>query len=181
MSRKIESTALQVAGVAALYVGLYHLSGLITENEQISSVASIFFLPAFVRLLAFLIIGFWSIPALFIAALLCLDLGLDFADRVIVSGFLALGAPLGIAAVSQLIGLEPSLESLTPRQLLLLSIGSALGSSGLYNLGLIVVGFEQYDFFTQLVTFVGDITGTWALIYLIKILLTIYGRTLRSD
>lgn len=172
---------MQIVGFAALYVALYQLSELITENESFSGVATIFFLPAFVRLLAFLMIGFWSIPALFIAAMFCVDFGLDFTDRAILSAFLALGAPIGIATTSFLIGLEPSLESLTPRQLLWLSIGSALGSSGSYNLGLVVVGIENYHLSTQWVTFVGDITGTWAVIYLIKIVLTIYGRSLRSD
>lgn len=181
MHHHFKATSIQIVAFAALYVALYELSGKISHNEGFAGVASIFFLPAFVRLLAFLTIGFWSIPALFIAALFCVDLGLDMMDRTIVSAFLAVGAPIGIAISSNLIKLTPSLESLTARQLLWLSIGSALGSSVSYHLGLTVIGFDEHNWSSQWYAFVGDVTGTWAIIYLIKIILTIYGRSLRPD
>lgn len=167
------------AGIAAilvaLYVGLFHVSGMLAGNEAFGGVASIFFLPAFVRLLGFLVIGYWAIPALFLAALPCVDLGLNIADRAIVAAFLATGAPLGIALAAQLCKLRPSLSNLTPLRLLWLSIGSSLGNAIFYHLGLNIVGHGAA---AHLATFIGDAAGTWAVIYAIKAALTLRGHKL---
>lgn len=162
---------------AALYVVLYHLSDLISGNLAFGGIASLFFLPAFVRLLAFLIIGYWSIPFLFVAAMLCVDLGLTLEGKIVLSTFLAIGAPLGIAAASRALDLDHSLANLTSRKLLLLSAGSAFGNAIAYNTALALLGLKAQTFLSHAITFIGDVAGTWALIYLVKASLTLTART----
>jgi hypothetical protein len=177
LHNKALKTAASGVGFAALYVSLYQLSGLISGNEAFGGVASAFFLPAFVRLLAFLIIGYWSIPALFVAALICVDLGLGLDARIIVAAFLATGAPLGIAFVMRAIDLDLSLSNLTPGRLLWLSIGSSMGNTIFYQIGITLAGVRTHGPLDDVVTFVGDTAGTWAIIYLLKLALTVLGRT----
>lgn len=166
------------AFIVVLYVTLYYLTGLLAANELPFAVASLFFLPAFARLLGFLVIGYWSIPALFIAGLFCVDLGLGLSDRVLVSAFIATGAPLAIGTVSRLLQLQPSLTNLPPIRLLWLSLASSFGNMVFYNTGLALVGLEYFKPQVLAATFIGDAVGTWAVISVIKIGLTAYGRSI---
>jgi hypothetical protein len=51
--------ALISVALSVLYIALYYLSDWLVGNEAVGGVASIFFLPAFVRLLGFLLVGYW--------------------------------------------------------------------------------------------------------------------------
>lgn len=164
------------AFIVVLYVALYYLTGLLAAENLPVAVASLLFLPAFARLLGFLVIGYWSIPALFIAGLFCVDLGLGFSDRVLVSAFIATGAPLAIGTMSRLLHLQPSLTNLTAIRLLWLSLASSFGNMIFYNTGLALVGLEFFQPQVLAATFIGDALGTWAIIYVIKLGLTSWGR-----
>lgn len=169
-----------LAALAALYVLLYRLSDQIAGNEALGFAASIFFLPAFVRLLGFLIAGFQIIPALFGAALLCVDLGLGFSDRFTVSAFLAIGGPCGAYLASRWCGLTPDLVNLTPLRLLAVSVGCAAGNAISYELGLTVVGLAGGGYGRIITILAGDALGTWAIIYVLKFALNLMGRSLKA-
>ena len=169
---KIQFAAL----IVALYVALYYLTGFLHSENLPTAVASLLFLPAFARLLGFLVIGYWSIPALFIAGLFCVDLGLGFSDRILISAFIATGAPLAIGTASRLLQLQPSLTNLTPIRLLWLSLASSFGNMIFYNTGLASVGLNFFQPKDLAATFIGDAAGTWAIISVIKLSLTSWGR-----
>jgi hypothetical protein len=173
--------ALISVALSVLYIALYYLSDWLVGNEALGGVASIFFLPAFVRLLGFLLVGYWVIPALFVAGLFCVDLGLGMESKVAVSAAIAIGGPLGVAIVSRLSGLKPSLSNLTPLRLLLLSAGCSLGNSIAYHFTLEVLGVAEHSSLGHLYVFLGDMIGTWLVIYCIKLATefasTIYSRT----
>lgn len=164
------------AFITLLYISLYYLTGALVTNEVPIAIASLLFLPAFARLLGFLVIGFWSIPALFVAGLFCVDLGLNLTEQVVVSGFIATGAPLGIWLAAYLMRLEPALSNLTPSRLLWLSLASSLGNTIFYNTGIALVGVDDFNFELSTIIFIGDAVGTWVMISVIKIGLTAYGR-----
>jgi hypothetical protein len=167
------------AFIVALYVSLYYLTGKLVGNYLPTAVASFLFLPAFARLLGVLVIGLWSIPALFIAGLFCVDLGLSWDDRIVVAAFIATGAPLGIKIASSLQRLEPTLSNLTPARLLWLSLASSFGNMIFYNLSMALVGVGDFNPALSATTFIGDALGTWAVISVIKIGLTVYGRLIK--
>lgn len=168
-----------LAGLTVLYVLLYRLSGYVSSNEALASAASIFFLPAFVRLLGYLIAGLWAVPALFVAALFCVDLGLGLEERILVSAFLAVGGPLGAHFTSRLIHLDRSLSNLSPLRLLAVSLGCAAGNALFYETALALVGMPGGGPARLAAILLGDTLGTWAIIYVLKLSLTIWGRTLR--
>ncbi len=168
------------AFIVVLYVALYYLTGLLAAENLPVAVASLLFLPAFARLLGFLVIGYWSIPALFIAGLFCVDLGLGLSDRVLVSAFIATGAPLAIGTTSRLLQLQPSLTNLTPIRLLWLSLASSFGNMIFYNTSLVLVGLGGFRPKVLTATFLGDALGTWAIIYVIKLSLTSWGRWVQN-
>lgn len=169
-----------LVALIALYIILYRMSDLLAGNEVIGMAASILFLPAFVRLLGYLVFGFWAVPALFVAAMACVDLGLPSSDRLVVAMLLALGGPLGAHLVSRWCRLEPGLANLSPLRLLAISLGCASGNALFYETGLALVGVPNGGAVRAMYILLGDTLGTWAIIYLIKIGLTFGGRMLRT-
>ena len=154
---------------AILYIALFKLTVLIGVQGYFGGSASPIFLPAFVRLLAFLVLDYWAIPSLFVAGLFCVDLGLGMEGRAVVSAFLAIGGPLGTSIASHAIGVRPNLANLTPVKLLSLSLACALGNAIFYNIGLAIAGIEMHFAARFFVIFAGDVLGTWVMIYAIKL------------
>jgi len=164
---------LKIAGLALLYIILYEANALLHLRWSDNAVAAIIFLPAFVRLFSFLMIGLWSILALFLAALWCIELGLDPVEQSVLALFLASGGPLGAYTACRFLTISNDLGDLTPSKLLALSVACCLGSNAGYHLGLRMIGFPDQGVIVQLTTFTGDIVGTWAIIYVLKTMLTV--------
>lgn len=167
-----------------VYIALYHLSDVFTSVQGVAGVASIFFLPALVRLLGFLIVGYWIIPTLFAASTFlsvtnAYDLGPGLVPEMIIAAFSAVGGPFGVFVASRLGKLQPSLANLTPLRLLGLSIGCAAGNVVSQHLAWRVIGESDYSPVRDLAMFFGDFAGTWAIIYLIKTVLTVGSRSIR--
>ncbi len=154
-----------------LYVALFYISDfLFGGSENFYGIASFVFLPAFIRLIGFLIIGYRIIPFLFVSALFCIDLGLGFSDKVILAAFLAAGGPLGAALVAGLLRIATDLRGVSPKDLFFLSLGCAFGNALFYHLGLTAINFEGHSLSSHIAVFIGDLIGTWLLIYIIKII-----------
>lgn len=154
-----------------LYVALYYLSDWMAGNQALGGIAGLIFLPAFIRLLGFLVIDYWIIPALFVAGLFCVDLGLGLSGKVVVSAFLSVGGPFGVFVVSRLCKLKPSLSNLTPLRLLWLSAGCSLGNTFFYHFGLEAAGVREHSPMGYLYVFAGDMIGGWVFIYFLKLLI----------
>lgn len=174
-------SAMFCVALTCLYVALYYLSDWMAGNEALGGVAGLFFLPAFVRLLGFLVVEFWVIPALFVAGLFCVDLGLGFAGKAVVSSFIAVGGPFGIFVVSRLCKLKPSLSNLTPLHLLWLSAGCSLGSSIFYHFGLDAVGVGEHALRDHFYVVIGDMVGMWIVIYAIKMVVDFVANVRRKQ
>lgn len=184
MTALVRTTAL-CGAFAALYVVLYHFSSLISASQGFQGVASALFLPAFVRLLGFLLIGYWIIPALFLGgAFLSLTGSYDLAPGVtvelVMTAFTAVGGPFGVFVASRVGRLQPSLENLTALRLMGLSIGCAAGNAVFHRMAIEVVGITPGNVQQDFVIFFGDFVGTWVIIYLIKTVLTLYGYARRT-
>lgn len=164
-----------------LYATTYRLfQGMGIYHELISFNPWLFYPPAFLRLAAFLLIGYWSIPALFIAGFCCIDFGMTLRGIAIVSAFCAVGGPLAVDLTAKAISLRASLINLTPLRLLILSLACAMGNAIFMKMGLSIVNYETSKMPDYLSIVIGDTIGTWVMIYLIKTVLTVYGRSLKS-
>jgi hypothetical protein len=183
MTSSIARDIMTSGALAVLFVVLYQISGLISGNQAIGGIVSLFFLPAFVRLLGFLLVGYWIIPTLFLTSMYLTvtgtyDLGPGYGAEVIMGAFTAVGGPLGAFLASRIGKLDPTLENLTPLRLLLLSLGCSAGNGIFHEMALRLAGFPATPEFDAAYVLVGDLVGTWAIIYLIKTALTLYGRSI---
>lgn len=150
-------------------------------NELISFNPWLFYPAAFLRLAAFLVIGYWCIPALFVAGFfMCIDFGMDLTGIAIVSAFCAVGGPFAVDMTARAISLRASLSNLTPSRLLILSLACAIGNATFMKIGLSIVNYETSKMPDYLSIVIGDTIGTWVIIYLIKGTLTLYGKSLKN-
>lgn len=157
------------------YVLLYQLNSILMGTEAFGGIASLIFLPAFVRLLGFLFLGLWAIVPLFFAALICVDLGLNFFEQFFVSLALSCGAPLALRVICSIIKISPMLDDLNARKLILLSSASAFGSAAAYHLALLSIGNVSTSNLILIATVIGDALGTWTIIYALKLILNLGG------
>jgi hypothetical protein len=178
---EFEKTSLRAAAITGtiltiFYLLLFQLNASIVGTFETHGIATLIFLPAFTRLLGFLLIGFWAAPFLFIGAAISLDFGLDLRAQITVAALLELGAPAALM-LTQKAGLHrPPLKFLTARQLLALSLVAALGSATTYHIGLWLAGLEVYSVQSFATATFGNAAGAWAVMYAIKIVLMAVGK-----
>lgn len=166
-------------GISSAYVALFYISDILAGTQAVAGFASVFFLPAFVRLLGFLLIGMWVAPALLLAGTLLVltdsyDLGLGVEAEMIVTLVAAFSGPLGAATVARFSELKPNLENLNPTRLLVLSIGCSGANTIGYSLTLESLGLSRHESYVFFAIFVGDMVGTWVIIYMIKLIMDLY-------
>lgn len=178
MNEKFSYRAIAITGtiLTIFYLLLYQLNAGIVGTFETHGIAALVFLPAFARLLGFLLIGFWAAPFLFLGAALSLDFGLDLRAQITVAALLEVGAPAALVLI-QMAGLHrPPLKHLTGRQLLVLSLVAALGSAITYHIGLSLAGLEVYSARSFATTVFGNAAGAWAVMYAAKIVMTVVGK-----
>lgn len=138
-----------------------------------------FYPPAFVRLAAFLILGFWSVPFIFFAQLILNPFGFEWLKHAFLALTTAGGAPLGAALAARALGLTQNLSNLNGVRLLLISLFAALFNALAIRLTLSLKGVPEEVLPDMLSIMIGDTIGAWTIIYLIKITLTWRGRAAR--
>lgn len=169
---------------ALAYIALYWLSDFAFENQNIKGAVGLFFLPAFIRLLGLLVIGLWIVPALFAAGLFLTatglyDLGAGHGAELLVTLVTAFGGPMAAFAAAQLAGVQYDLRNLTPLKLLILSLACSLGNAIAYGIALRLIDRDLFAIEVYFEIFVGDMIGTWLVIYLIKFAGEAYARNSR--
>ncbi len=136
----------------------------------------IFYPPAFVRLCAFLVLGFWSVPFIFMAQMFVYSyVTFDPAallDDTFVAFATSIGAPLGAALAARAVSLKPNLSNLTGLNLLALSVAGACSNALFLRVGLLVAGKDGSSLPHYSSIIVGDTLGTWVVIYVLKVALT---------
>lgn len=138
-----------------------------------------FYPPAFVRLAAFLILGFWSVPFIFFAQLILNPFGFEWLQHAFLALTTAGGAPLGAALAARALGLTQNLSNLNGVRLLLISLFAGLFNALAIRLTLSLQGVAEEVLPDMLSIMIGDTIGAWTIIYLIKITLTWRGRAAR--
>ncbi len=157
----------------ALYVGLFGLTHALIGVQSFDGLVSLLFLPAFVRLMAFLVIDFWTIPLLFLSGYVCILFGwYDVApgNSVEISATVAMafGSTLGTWVAMRLRRVRADLFALSPLDLLWLSIGCSLGNALLQSLALYLALTTPPHFGVMAAIFWGDTLGTWLTILLVR-------------
>jgi len=173
VAENLASKVGETAFFAVLYIVLFYASDALVDAQHYQGVASWFFLPAFVRLLGFLMIGLRIIPALLVSSLFLVasggyDFGPGYAPDLVVAVATAVGGPIGAWAVAAWTKLDRNLAELSPPLLLALSAGCAFGNALAFEIAIIINGLDVPSLKVFASMFVGDMLGTWAVLYALK-------------
>jgi hypothetical protein len=140
------------------------------------------YLPAGVRLLATLLFAeAGAIGLLLVSWYVCfVEFFPNDAVRSIVGGILASASPyLVYRTMQHFSGLQPSLQNLTPKRLLILSVMFSLASPFLHHLWFAFYEQKENLGASFVVMAAGDLGGTLVVLYLAKLLLWCFGRAKR--
>lgn len=171
--RQIVSTG---AVLTVSYVILFQFNANIISAPENAEVATLVFLPAFVRLLGFLLIGLCSFPFLFLAAALCLNFELNLGVQLTLAAFLEVGAPLSLLLFRKIMPVQLTFAYITGRQLFAWSLVAAIGSAMTYHIGLSITQLESFSVKSFATAAAGNAAGTFIICYAIKIALTFFGK-----
>jgi len=160
----VQGAALQVLSVACAWLFSYHVSvdwmAYFSFNHETFWV----FLPAGVRLVAVILFGWVGVVGLFIGSVLTPD-DVPFSHVLLLSAVSALGPKLALITGRRLLHLTPTLVSLKPIHLVVLTL-VASSYNALMRVGLMqFLGNSQF-LFNLLPMFVGDLVGTFMIFYL---------------
>lgn len=162
-----------IAGIAALWVGLYWLNDWVFHFLEKTQAANWIFLPAALRLIAVLV---WGVPGA-----LGLWLGTTVTSSqvfgawtpavLIAAPMSALAPLLAVAVMRGPLRLRPDLGGLSIGDLTQLALANATCSAMLHSLAFLVLNdpiANPADIFVMLV---GDLIGTLVVLYVVKLAL----------
>jgi hypothetical protein len=157
---RVVSVATHLAVVAGVWVCLYVLNDWLFSQVAISVYASWIFLPAALRMLAVLLCGWVGVAGLFIGSLMTAFAGLS-----------ALAPMMAYLLCIRWFNWQSDLRGLSATQLVVLSLLVALIGASMHNLHLIGIGAIDSFGPTFVTMFVGDMAGTFIVLYAAKFLL----------
>ena len=164
----------QVLFVASVWVLLYVLNDWLFDQVAISAYASWVFLPAALRMLAVLLCGWVGVVGLFVGSLITgiythglLDPGM----LVVLAGLSALSPMVAFLVCTRWFGWRSDLRGLSATQLVVLSLLVSLCGAGLHNMHLLAIGAIETIGQTFVTMFVGDMVGTFVVLYTAKFLI----------
>ena len=165
------SVLTQLVCIAGFWVFLYILNDWLFSNAAISQYASWIFLPAALRMLAVLLCGWTGVLGLFIGSFITGYYTHNFTDPsmvIVLAGLSALSPMVAYIVCARLFGLRSDLQGLSASQLVTLSVVVALVGSTLHNLHFVAIGATNAFSDTFIAMFVGDLIGTFAMLYAAK-------------
>lgn len=171
-----------ILGTALLYFGCFYLNKAFFGTLEFSTGVNWIFLPAGLRLLCTLLFAEAGVIGIFIASLAAILLALPSVDFVTGFGAACIsgGAPYLTYRLAQARGLNPSLQQLTAARLAVLIVMYALTSSLLHQVWFTLRGVSA-NFVTGFgAMFIGDLAGTLIVVYLMKMILAIARRPVKS-
>lgn len=170
-SRTPPSVLAQLTLIAGCWVFLYILNDWLFDHVAISQYASWVFLPAALRMLAVLLCGWTGVLGLFVGSFITGYYTHDFTNPgmvIVLAGLSALAPMIAYLVCARLFGLRADLQGLSSSQLVVLSVAVALVGSVLHNLHFVSIGATNAFGETFIAMFVGDLIGTFAMLYAAK-------------
>ena len=165
----VQGAALQVLSVACAWLFFYHVSvdwmAYFSFNHETFWV----FLPAGVRLVAVILFGWVGVVGLFVGNVLTPD-DVSFSHVLLLSAVSALAPKLALITGRRLLHLSPTLASLNPMHLAVLTVMASCYNA-LLRVGILNCLGNPQIVFNVLPMFVGDLVGTFMIFYLCLALL----------
>lgn len=164
---------LQTALIALVWVMLYVANDWLFEHVAISVYASWVFLPAALRMLAVMLCGWIGVLGLLVGSVITGYYTHGMGDPgmlIVLAGLSALSPMMAFLVCTHWFGWRDDLRGLNAVQLVVLSTLVSLFGASLHNLHLLAIG--AINGFSQTFTtmFVGDMIGTFLVLYAAKFL-----------
>lgn len=160
-----------VAIVALVWIGSFYLNDWIFSSAKKTAFVNLIFLPAGVRILAVLILGWPAAVGLFFGSLITAA-PIWHLPAAIIPGFVsALGPAAAVFVGTRSMRLRDDLSGINVRQMMLISIADGLFNAVPSNLFFWSQHRIASPWQDVLPMFVGDLLGTFALLYLGAIML----------
>lgn len=166
--------AMQFSCVVLLWVGLFLLNDWLFDQFEFSEHVSWIFLPAALRMIAVLVMGWVGVAGIFVGSIVTsvYVMGqIDPGHVLIVSALSALSPTLALLLCAHGFGVQANLVGLSASKLLILGVVAASFTAVLHNIHFFLSG--QVDVFSEslIAMFVGDLIGTLVVLYGAKALL----------
>jgi hypothetical protein len=157
-----------------LFLGALEINELLFARLEFAPGINWIYLPAGIRLLTTLLFGeAGAIGLLFVSWIVCfVHFFPDDPVRSFVGGILASASPYLVYRVMQhFSGLQPSLQNLTPKRLLICSVMFSIASPLLHHLWFALYEHKDHLRASFLAMATGDLGGTLVVLYAAKFLL----------
>jgi hypothetical protein len=173
---------LPVLGTAIAWVALYRLNDVWSEALAWSDGVTWLFLPAAVRPLAILLFGLRGAAGLFLGSLLTMSIFTDAPlDRVVsVAAISGLAPLIAVTCVLRCLALRHHLRGLTTLHLMIIVVASSALSVALHNVYYWNTSFHSDIYSGMLPMLVGDLLGTFVVLYVARSALRLHGRLRRE-
>lgn len=157
-----------MAAVALLYVLVFKLNAWLFSVARVTDHISWIFLPAAIRMLAVILLGWAGVAGLYIGSLSLLGSMFEFdpVGALIVAGLSSVPCLIAARLVQRLLKVSSDLAGLTGRQLLIFGLAGGFLSSMGHTLYFAYAAQSLAPVEGFLPMFVGDALGTFIVLYL---------------
>lgn len=178
----LQAALLAATAVTAVWVVLYLFNTWLFAAFAKSASISWIFLPAAVRMLSVMLLGWPGVLGLFAGSMIVCQwvLGLETGDSVARSALSAIGPMLAYLCCRRWLGIADDLRGLRGRQLLVFAFAGAIFNSLPNNLYFYWIGLAETPFEGVVPMFVGDMVGTLLTLYGAAALLRLLSRAQRK-
>lgn len=162
-----------MAAVAVAYIFFYELNEWIFSLTKVTDHISWVFLPAAIRMLAVLLLGWVGVAGLYLGSLSQLGdlLEVDPARALWVAGLSSVPCLLAARTVQRALRVQADLAGMTGRQLLVFGLAGGLASSGAHSVYFALEAESAQPLAGFLPMFVGDALGTLIVLYMSALVL----------
>lgn len=162
-SRPLRTAGIEIFATVVAWVVFYYFSAWLFSLAEYSHFISWVFLPAGVRLLAVLLLGWRGVAGIFIGSILTNDASISVFSLVL-SAISALAPYFAVHFCQRFLRLPWTLQGLTYKQLLIFSLAGAVFNSVLTNIYLCYMELCK-DLLGIVPMLIGDFLGTLLMLY----------------
>ena len=164
---------LAAVAVVLLWTGLFYVNEWLFSALSLNSVINWIFLPAAIRMLAVMALGWVGAVGLFIGALLTNDIMVhsSWEDAIVIAGLSALGPMVAVRACTCLLRISDNLAGLRPSQLIIFSLAGVVCNVLPHNVYFFFSGHTPDIVSGMIPMLVGDLLGTLVILYLASLAL----------
>lgn len=157
-----------MAAVALAYVLFFRLNEWLFSVAKVSDYVSWVFLPAAIRMLAVLLLGWFGVAGLYLGSLSMLGQAFtaDPWAAFIIAGISSLPCLLAARLVQRWQGVASDLAGMTGRQLLIMGVAGGLANSAAHTIYFAWDAQSTGPLAGFVPMFVGDTLGTFLMLYL---------------